>query len=701
MGYKEIYSKDIDEISERYEIVSERVAAIAAGESLSWKNDVPANIAAFEDYFSSCARILTGASRVFDDVRSGKLDSMSLEENIEYNHSLFEELSIENYEKSWANYGFATEQLGDDFGKLLCFLYAELRAAIVYAFEERIGDITLLNELFVQVYSCFDDEWGATVSEVDEVIRYFYHDYSEVFVEQAVRDVVDPELDFFTKIVMESDLSDERYLFKYGEYIDQSTIRFAKFINSMSEDAVKKIADTYTEGYRIGFEVTGKDLSRKKTVDVRYPIGMERIARQAIYNFEKMGLRPTIYRSGFNAMTGRGVFIKGVFTKQPNRQFEFDHKNDKAAFLDKAFVARRLEVLTAAYENYKDLAKVHAGPAVIETFGEIPFDPKPCDKGYSYDKRQQELNVEYASKAGGIVNKYIPGEERSFTIISFPTPDVGDEFEKIFEEIVKINTLDYKLYQNMQQKIIDVLNCAEYVRVKGRGENKTDITVQLYPTTEPEKQTKFENCVADVNIPVGEVFTSPVLKGTEGVLHVSQVYLNELCYKNLELHFKDGMVTDYSCTNFEDQEKGRAYIKENVLYHHDTLPIGEFAIGTNTTAYRVSRDMNIEKLLPILIAEKTGPHFAVGDTCYSHCEDTVVYNPDGKEIVARDNECSIRRKDDDLSAYFNCHTDVTIPYDELDSIIGYDSEGREYPIIQNGLFVVPGTEELNIPLKNN
>ena len=51
-------------------------------------------------------------------------------------------------------------------------------------------------------------------------------------------------------------------------------------------------------------------------------------------------------------------------------------------------------------------------------------------------------------------------------------------------------------------------------------------------------ETKFENCVADVNIPVGEVFTSPVLKGTEGVLHVKKVYLRDLSYENLEITFK-------------------------------------------------------------------------------------------------------------------------------------------------------------------
>lgn len=69
--------------------------------------------------------------------------------------------------------------------------------------------------------------------------------------------------------------------------------------------------------------------------------------------------------------------------------------------------------------------------------------------------------------------------------------------------------------------------------------------------------------------------------------------------------------------------------------------------------------------MPILIAEKMGPHFAVGDTCYSHAEEVKVYNPDGKEIVARDNEVAALRSVNPSKAYFNCHTDITIPYDEL------------------------------------
>ena len=126
--------------------------------------------------------------------------------------------------------------------------------------------------------------------------------------------------------------------------------------------------------------------------------------------------------------------------------------------------------------------------------------------------------------------------------------------------------------------------------------------------------------------------------------------------------------------------------------------MGEFAIGTNTTAYKMARRFGIEDKLPILIAEKTGPHFAFGDTCYSRSEEVRVYNPDGKEIIAKDNEVSSLRSTTPEKAYFNCHTDVTIPFDDIDKISVFTPEGSETVIIKDGIFVLPGTAPLNEPL---
>ena len=134
------------------------------------------------------------------------------------------------------------------------------------------------------------------------------------------------------------------------------------------------------------------------------------------------------------------------------------------------------------------------------------------------------------------------------------------------------------------------------------------------------------------------------------------------------------------------------------LLYTSILPLGEFAIGTNTTAYAMAEKFGILDRLPILIVEKMGPHFAVGDTCYSWSEDSPMYNPDGKEMIARDNEVSILRKEDVSKAYFGVHTDITIPYKELERISAVREDGTKVDLILDGRFVLAGLDELNLSL---
>jgi len=510
-----------------------------------------------------------------------------------------------------------------------------------------------------------------------------------------MRSTFDWKEDFALRIIMDSDLQDLRYLYRFGEYVTENELRMARYVNSLPEEKIALMADTYTEGYRIGFEVTGKDIGKKKSVNIRYFLGFERVVRKAVENFAGIGLESVIYRAPASFLEGRKLSKNGYYGACANKQFEYDHEYDQALYYDKKYVHHRLENYRNALESVKELAAVHGGPAVIEEFGGIPFEPESKEENLRLNEEQQKLAVEFQSAAGALMNEYVKGEERSFTIIAFPVPEIGDNFEEIFDGVLRINTLDYTLYQGIQQKIIDTLDKAAYVRIKGCGANRTDLKVVLHRLENPEQETNFENCVADVNIPVGEVFTSPVLAGTQGKLHVSKVYLNGLKYLNLEIDFKDGMIADYSCTNFDTPEENRKFIRENVLHHHDTLPMGEFAIGTNTTAYVFADKYDIGDKLPILIAEKMGPHFAVGDTCYSHEEELTTFNPDGKRLIAKENEVSALRSEDLGKAYLNCHTDITIPYDELGELTAVDGGGQEYVIIRDGRFVLEGCEELN------
>lgn len=689
MKCREIYREENEAVLERFELSMERIRQICT-EEMNDKN--------FEDYFQKTAKFICHIEELVKKIENDWLKTAAEEELRAENQALYEDVLPEAYEKSYANPDYAVEKLGSDFGKLFSFVLAEIRGMIVYAFEERKSDITTLCELFIQLYTCFGEE-EPSYEELKDIVYWYMSDYCDVKLEQRVRDMVDPEMSFARDLIMEEDLSNPRYLYLFGEYVSDSEIKTAQFLNTLPQEKVEKLAGTFTEGYRMGFVAAGIDLSKKKTVNIRYSLGFERIVREAVKMFEKMGLQSVIYRSAVASINKKQAMKIGYYGCVANPQYDYDHRADAALYMDKAFVERKLGALRHAYDLCKDLARVHAGPAVLEVFGEVPFAPAAKEHALTLNEKQQKLQVYYQNVSGQMVNEYIPGDERSFTIMALPVPAVGEPYEEIFEEIVKINTLDYKLYQEIQQCIIDALDTGTAVHIAGKGENCTDLTVQLHPLNDPEKETIFENCVADVNIPVGEVFTSPVLEGTNGVLHVSEVFLNDLKYADLKVTLKDGMVSDYSCGNFEDAEEGKKYFLENVMYHHDTLPLGEFAIGTNTTAYVMAEKYKIADKLPILIAEKMGPHFALGDTCYSFSEDQKICNPDGKEIVAKDNSCSIVRKEDLSKAYFNCHTDITIPYRELERITVIRADGTELDIIRDGRFVLAGTEELNRPFE--
>jgi len=667
----------LDIIFERYEIATSRIREIINEDTVSEP---------FKSFFCKASEFICKIDDLNSIIKSGEINDFSLDRLKELNKSLFEEIYSENYEESFANPEYAVKTLGEEYGKILCYIYTKNRGMIRNVYMGRLEEVVLQMELFTQIYNYFEDVEQLEYDNVYETVYSYEKDNTEIFTDLMIEDRINPDNKFAVDIVMNSDLNDLRYLYKYGEHVGFNELKMAEFLNSLSQEEIDRLAKVYTEGYRIGFINTGKDISKKGTVDIRYSLGFERIIRSAIFNFKKMGLEPVIYQVGYT-------------TTSPNRQYAYDHRYDDALYLDKAYIKRKLEVSRHAYESRKQLAGKMAGPAVIEIFGETPFEPENKKQAYALSEEQQKLKSEYITEYQTMVQEYIKGDERSFTIIAFPIPEFGDDFEQMFKETVKINTLDSEIYGKVQQNIIDALDQAEYVKILGKGDNKTNMKVQMHDLKNPLKETNFENCLADVNIPLGEVFTSPKLKGTEGILHVSQVYLNDLKYNDLQITFEDGKIKDYTCKNFDTEEENKKFIKQNVMFNHETLPIGEFAIGTNTTAYMVAKKYHVVYKLPILIVEKMGPHFAVGDTCYSFEEDIKTYNPDGKEIVARENEVSALRKTDIKKAYFGCHTDITMPYDELGEITAVRKDGSEITIIKDGRFVLEGTELLNEPLE--
>jgi leucyl aminopeptidase (aminopeptidase T) len=594
------------------------------------------------------------------------------------NRSLFTELL--EYEHSWCNPDYAVARYGLETGQLFATSATQLRQCSNLAFEQRTWEMIPRFESIRDFLLAWNNGERAFTPLRDILTRPEYKRSLDMAIGAVLRGY-DPGYDFHARIVMESDLSDLRYLYKYGRYISDYEVETAKFLNAYPQEKIETMATVMLQAYLSSFVKEGKSLEGKDTLSIYFNAGQERLVRA----FCRKSLE-----NGFTPLVG---FPSGTMV---NRQYQYDHRFDNALVVDEAFRDMLLQQMRQTYSAVQELTSRYSGPVFIEVFGEAPFDPVSKTTTLRLSPAQQQIVQTMMAESQQIHDDFMPRAETSFCIIGLPSPEIGDQFTEIFEDTLRLNMLKSEVYEALQKKIIDVLDQAEYVHVLGKAPNRTDIRIALHPMSDPATETVFTNCGADVNIPVGEVYTSPQLKGTTGLLHVRESFLKDLKFTELELEFTDGYTTDWRCANFTDPEENRKYISENLLMPHDRLPLGEFAIGTNTLAYVMAKKYGIIEKMPILIVEKMAPHFAIGDTCYSFEEERETFNPiDNKRIVAKHNEHSIQETPD---AYTGVHIDITLAYEDLQSIDAVRADGTHLPIIRDGRFVIPGTDELNEPL---
>jgi len=677
-GYYQEYLKRTEEIRGSY---SETLAKISELNKITSgkKNE-------YEEYVNRVSTWILKIAKLEEELKDEKyFTGKSFEELYEINKDLYSDLDEKNYEHSYVNPDYAVKVFGEEKGKLITFFSTYYKLFIEYAFEHRIIALQKYNSIFVKAAEIllkenfsYDELYTVMVSpETGDKTDMFLYNLNQEY---------DPQMNPLRHIYENSDFSDLRYLFKYGKHITENEIKTAEHLAKYPEEKIKAQAASISKAYIRGFELEEKDLSHKTSVNYIANVGMERLSVEIINELKKHNLT---------------ALLSSIQTTSANKQYRYDHRFDIALYLNEEYITNTNKAYEKALESIKDMLSGHSGVIMFDRFGEKPFTPVNKSTTIKLSTDQTKLFRQFITNFRASMDKFVRSNETSFTAVSLPSPEIGDNFEEIFDGIVEINMMDTDHQEAIQKNIIDVLDKADFVEVKGKDANETFIQVKTHELKNPDKETNFLNIGADKNIPVGEVFTSPTLTGTNGILHFEEIFLKSLKFENLKLKFKDGFVEEYSCTNFKTEEENKKFVEENLLFPHKSLPLGEFAIGTNTKAYKLAKKFDILNILPILIIEKMGPHFAIGDTCFMWQEDHRIYNViDHKEMIAKDNEKSILRKEDIMKAYTNIHTDMTLPYESIEYIAAVQKDGTRDYIIKDGVFVVKGTEELNQALIN-
>lgn len=161
-------------------------------------------------------------------------------------------------------------------------MYTELRSGIPYAFSNRLDYLTILNELFLEIYQCFEAQEQPEYRNLRECVYWYASDYCDVFLTDHIRESINP---VYTKSVIarirKMDLSENRYLYSYGEYVGEKELETAEYFRNLSEEALWKIADTYTRKYR------KEDCQAEKSVvQIFYRPGFERLVLAVLADLE-------------------------------------------------------------------------------------------------------------------------------------------------------------------------------------------------------------------------------------------------------------------------------------------------------------------------------------------------------------------------------------------------------------------------------
>ena len=235
MNYRELWNDENTQIRERYDLAMERIAQIPSEERIAEP---------FRDYFAVLAHFAGQIEELARLQLREELEGYSLEELKAFNHVLYEDVLPEHYEESYANPAYAVEKLGEELGTILSAFYAQFREAIVFAYECRLTDITILAETLIEIYNLFE-EGVPHEKAVRDVLYWFFSDYTDVTLTYRIREQLDPSLSFARDIIMDSDLSDLRYLYRFGEYISDAELKIAGFLNTLPEETIEKMASTY------------------------------------------------------------------------------------------------------------------------------------------------------------------------------------------------------------------------------------------------------------------------------------------------------------------------------------------------------------------------------------------------------------------------------------------------------------------------
>ncbi|WP_078379365.1 aminopeptidase [Sutcliffiella halmapala] len=173
------------------------------------------------------------------------------------------------------------------------------------------------------------------------------------------------------------------------------------------------------------------------------------------------------------------------------------------------------------------------------------------------------------STVGKKVHRDIRVPKTRWVVLRYPNSSMAqlakmstEGFENFYFDVCN---LDYGKMSDAMDALVELMNKTDKVRITGEG---TDFSFSI-------KDIPAIKCAGEMNIPDGEVYTSPVRDSVNGkITYNTPSPYQGFTYENVSLTFRDGKIVEATANDSDrinkifDTDEGARYI-------------GEFAIGVN------------------------------------------------------------------------------------------------------------------------
>lgn len=231
-------------MKERYDLSRDRIKEIV---------EESKGLGKYGPFFQNSAEYINGLLDIYEDIKTtGPVGDKSLEELRKRNEFMYGDINKDNYRTSYVNPDYAFKMFKEE-GKYLCVLLAEMRGLIPYIFEDKLDEIVIRLELYLEIYGtvkmAIEDGVEVNSQDLHDIFYYYVFDYTEDQSFRRIEEQLKYTEDYATKILRTADWNDVRNIYAFGEYVSDIEEQTFNAINALAEDTITVMSKTYTDGF--------------------------------------------------------------------------------------------------------------------------------------------------------------------------------------------------------------------------------------------------------------------------------------------------------------------------------------------------------------------------------------------------------------------------------------------------------------------